>query len=100
MFTPLFGFKMIRSYVYTKQLKHTIMKIKSIFEQISTEVFQMNNLDEMKRFTIDFVESKKIKDEDRKRIVVDVIKLNSVNAFHRYICNSLLKYEGMSLSKV
>ena len=63
------------------------MKIKSIFEQISTEVFQMNNLDEMKRFTIDFVESKKIKDEDRKRIVIDIIKLNSVNSFHRYICN-------------
>jgi hypothetical protein len=76
------------------------MKIKSIFEQISTEVFQMNNLDEMKRFTIDFVESKKIKDEDRKRIVIDIIKLNSVSSFHRYICNSLLKYEGMSLSKV
>jgi len=48
------------------------MKIKSIFEQISTEVFQMNNLDEMKKFTVDFVESKKIKDEDKKRIVVDV----------------------------
>jgi hypothetical protein len=76
------------------------MKIKSIFEQISTEVFQMNNLDEMKRFTIDFVESKKIKDEDRKRIVIAVVQLKSVSAFHRYICNSLLKYEGMSLSKV
>jgi hypothetical protein len=76
------------------------MKIKSIFEQISTEVFQMNNLDEMKRFTIDFVENKKIKDEDRKRIVVAVVQLKSVSAFHRYICNSLLKYEGMSLSKV
>jgi hypothetical protein len=76
------------------------MKIKSIFEQISTEVFQMNNLDEMKRFTIDFVESKKIKDEDKKRIVIAVVQLKSVSAFHRYICNSLLKYEGMSLSKV
>jgi F0F1-type ATP synthase delta subunit len=76
------------------------MKIKSIFEQISTEVFQMNNLDEMKRFTVNFVESKKIKDEDRKRIVIAVVQLKSVSAFHRYICNSLLKYEGMSLSKV
>ena len=76
------------------------MKIKSIFEQISTEVFQMNNLDEMKRFTIDFVENKKIKDEDRKRIVVAVVQLKSVSAFHRYLCNSILKYEGMSLSKV
>ena len=76
------------------------MKIKSIFEQISTEVFKMNDLNEMKSFTINFVENKKIKDEDKKRIIVSVSELKSVSSFHRYICNSLLKYEGMSLSKV
>ena len=75
------------------------MKIKSIFEQISTEVFQMSNLDEMKRFTVNFVNDKKIKDEDKQRILVSIKELKSVNAFHRYICNSLLKYEGMSLNK-
>ena len=52
MFTPLFGFKMIRSYVYTKQLKHTIMKVKELIEMLSkvdenlNVYLSDNNLDE------------------------------------------------------
>jgi hypothetical protein len=77
-----------------------MIKIKSIFEQISEQVFQMRDVNEMKEFTKTFVESKKIKDEDKQRIIQNISEINTANAFHRYICNSLLMYEGMGMNKV
>ena len=76
------------------------MKIKSIFEQISEQVFQMKDVNEMKEFTKTFVESKKIKDEDKQRIIQNISEIKTSTAFHRYICNSLLMYEGMGMNKV
>jgi hypothetical protein len=77
-----------------------MVTIKSIFEEISGDVFAMTDLNQMKTFVVSYVEGKRIKDEDKKRIVIDVVKLDSVYAFHRYVCNSLLKYEGMGMNKI
>jgi hypothetical protein len=77
-----------------------MIKIKSIFEQISEQVFQMKDVNEMKEFTKTFVESKKIKDEDKQRIIQNISEIKTSTAFHRYICNSLLMYEGMGMNKV
>lgn len=76
------------------------VKIKSIFEQISEQVFQMKDVNEMKTFVREFVESKKIADDDKKRILTNVEEIKTATAFHRYICNSLLMYEGMGMNKV
>lgn len=74
--------------------------IKSIFEQISTEVFQMRDLQQMKTFVIEFVKEKNIKEEDKTKILQEVYKASTVYAFQRYICNALLKYEGMGIDKI
>jgi hypothetical protein len=75
------------------------VQIKSIFEQIASEVFNMKDVNKAKQFVTDFVTNKKIKDEDKKVIIDNVNNCKSISRIQTYICNSLLRYEGMSLNK-
>jgi len=71
--------------------------IKSIFEQIAEKVFVIKNIDEAKQFIIDFVNSKDIKETDKQLIITNVNNCKTIIKIQNYICNSLLKYEGMSV---
>jgi len=73
------------------------VQLKSIFEQIAEKVFTMNNTNEIKTFVTEFVEGKDINTVDKNTIIENVSKCKNVTALHRYICNSLLQYEGMSV---
>jgi hypothetical protein len=75
------------------------VQIKSIFEQIASEVFNMKDVNKAKQFVTDFVTNKKIKDEDKTVIINNVNNCKSISRIQTYICNSLLRYEGMSLNK-
>lgn len=75
------------------------VQIKSIFEQIASEVFNMKDVNKVKQFITEFVNNKKIKDEDKTIIIDNVNKCKYLYQIQSYICNSLLRYEGMSLNK-
>ena len=75
------------------------VQIKSIFDQIASEVFNMKDVNKAKQFVTDFVNDKKIKDEDKTVIINNVNNCKSISRIQTYICNSLLRYEGMSLNK-
>ena len=75
------------------------VQIKSIFEQIASEVFNMKDVNKAKQFVTDFVNDKKIKDEDKTVIINNVNNCKSISRIQTYICNSLLRYEGMRLNK-
>lgn len=75
------------------------VQIKSIFEQIASEVFNMKDVNKAKQFITEFVSNKNIKDEDKKVIIDNVNNCKSISRIQTYICNSLLRYEGMSLNK-
>jgi hypothetical protein len=75
------------------------VQIKSIFEQIASEVFNMKDVNTAKQFVTEFVNNKKIKDEDKTVIINNVNNCKSISRIQTYICNSLLRYEGMSLNK-
>jgi hypothetical protein len=75
------------------------VQIKSIFEQIASEVFNMKDVNKAKQFVTEFVNNKKIKDEDKTVIIDNVNNCKSISRIQSYICNSLLRYEGMSLNK-
>jgi hypothetical protein len=75
------------------------VQIKSIFEQIASEVFNMKDVNKAKQFVTEFVNDKKIKDEDKTVIINNVNNCKSISRIQTYICNSLLRYEGMSLNK-
>jgi hypothetical protein len=75
------------------------VQIKSIFEQIAEKVFVMKDKDAAKQFIIEFVNSKDINEHDKKTIIANVEACKHMYKIQSYICNSLLKYEGMSLNK-
>ncbi len=74
------------------------MQIKSIFQEISTTVFQMKNLDEAKTFITTFVSDRSINEKDKLNILKAVSETRSLYKLQNYLCNALLKYEGMSLT--
>lgn len=74
-------------------------QIKSIFEQIAFKVFSIRDVNQAKQFITEFVSNKNIKDEDKKVIIDNVNACKSISRIQSYICNSLLRYEGMSLNK-
>jgi hypothetical protein len=73
-------------------------KIKSVFEQIAAEVFTMRDVNKAKTFINEFITSKGINGVDKQVIINNVSKCTNISAIQRYVCNSLLKYEGMSVS--
>jgi len=75
------------------------VQIKSIFEQISQKVFSMNNANDIKTYVTEFVNSKQIEDRDKQGIIKNINECKNVVAMHRYICNSLLKFEGLSVNR-
>lgn len=74
------------------------VQIKSVFEQIANNVFTMTNANEAKSYIIEFITSKGINGVDKNIIVNNVTKCSSINQIQRYVCNSLLQYEGMGVS--
>jgi hypothetical protein len=73
------------------------IKIKSVLEEVAPQVFQIRDLNEAKGVILSFIETKNIKDTDKKIIVDNVSQFKNINAVHRYIANSLLKYEGLGI---
>lgn len=75
------------------------IQIKSILEQIASEVFIMTDITKIKTFVVDFVEQhKRMNDIDRQSIIKNINECKSVYKAHYYISNALLKYEGLSLN--
>lgn len=74
--------------------------LKSIFEQISERVFQMKDLKQAKDFVTEFVEGKDINEKNKLSILNEVKNAPSLVRFQTYLCNSLLKYEGMGVYQI
>lgn len=74
------------------------VKIKSIFEAIALDVFAAKSLTVVQQSITEYVESKDIKEVDKKQILREVSSAKSLIKLQTYICNSLLKYEGMGVS--
>ena len=74
-------------------------QIKSTFEQIAAQVFTLNDVKQAKVYIKEFINEKNIKEEDKKTILHNVESCQSLYKVQNYICNSLLKYEGLSVNK-
>ena len=51
----------------------------------------------LRQAILDITNRSKIKDIDKKKIQIDVSKLESTYQLQRYLTNSMLKYQGMGL---
>jgi hypothetical protein len=58
----------------------------------------MKDVNAAKTFINEFVNDKDINDIDKKVILNNIKDIKHINKLQTYICNSLLKYEGMSVN--
>ncbi len=72
--------------------------IKSTLSDIAPDVYQAVNYEAAKAIIEEHLKDSKIKDEDRRKMLDGVRKLNNLRQIQTYFSNALLKYEGMSLS--
>ena len=59
-------------------------QIKSIFEQISEQVFTMKSATEAKQFITEFVNDKKINDVDKNNIIKNVNECPNITRIQSY----------------
>lgn len=74
------------------------VSIKSVFSEIAEKVFQFKNLGEAKTYITEFLTERRINEKDKKLILHNVAETKTIVRLQSYICSSLLKYEGLSLS--
>lgn len=75
------------------------VNIKSIFEEISQEVFKMNSITDIQKYVTEFVNTKNIESKDKQSILTNIMNCQNVKRAQTYICNSLLRFEGLSVNK-
>lgn len=70
--------------------------IKSTLEGVAPLVFTATNYEVAKALIIEHLKETDVKDRDK--MIDDVSRLTNLISIQKYLANSLLKYEGMSLS--
>ena len=74
--------------------------IKSVLEQIAENVFTMKCPNQAKQFITEFINGKDINEKDKYLIISNVNACKNMYKIQSYICNALLKYEGMGVNNM
>lgn len=82
----------------TTRRNNASINITSTLEKIATQVFKAETLDDAKRIFTEHVADTKINEADKMKMMRDVNVLTNLNSVHRYLANSLLKYEGLGVT--
>ena len=72
-------------------------KIESILAEVSEQVFTCTNLKDGKDIIISLLERKNINEADKKVMLYTLSNIKSLSKLQTYVCNSLLKYEGLGV---
>lgn len=71
------------------------MKITSVLASIASLVWEAEDVDQAREIVTEHLAGTNVKDRDK--MIDDVQKLKTLEQIHRYIANSLLKYEGLGV---
>jgi len=74
------------------------VKATSTLDKIITQAFTTEDLKEGKNLVCDYLQNTKINIENKESMIEEIKSAKSLNDFHRYLSNSLLKYEGLGLN--
>ena len=72
--------------------------ITSTLTSIAEQVFVSRNVNEAKAIVTSHIGSTGIKEADKKTIIKNIHGMKSLVRVQSYLCNSLLKYEGLGLN--
>lgn len=67
----------------------------STLTQIAQQVFTASSLTQAKQMIQNHIGETRIKDADKNTILTNVNNIKSLTKLQSYLCNSLLKFEGL-----
>jgi len=73
------------------------MEIKSVLNGIITDIYSARNVKEAKELFIKFVDTTKIKDTDKKKMLTEVENMTTLRQIQQYATNAMFKYEGLGI---
>lgn len=73
------------------------MEIKSVLNGIITDIYSARNVKEAKELFIKFVDATKIKDTDKKKMLLEVENMTTLRQIQQYATNAMFKYEGLGI---
>ena len=78
------------------------IKLISVLERISEVTFQATQpqLSATKEIIVKMLNESNVKDADKKTMIRNINETKYITALQRYICNALLKYEGMGANQM
>lgn len=76
------------------------INIKSVIERIAEQIFGAKTADEAKKLFIEFIQSTKVNDKDKTKMISNVQSMTNLVKIQFYVANALLKYEGLGLSQL
>lgn len=74
------------------------VQIKSVLHELIAKLDNIQDLEAAKTISVEYIKGTQIKDQDqdkRKMLMVIQHQTRDIQAFYRYLYNSLLKYEGL-----
>lgn len=71
---------------------------KSTLEKIALQVFQAKSCEAAKAIMYEYLKESTINPKDRNKMLADINKIGNLIRLQNYLTNSLLKFEGMSLT--
>lgn len=71
--------------------------IVSTLAKITEQVFTAKSCNEAKTLAISYLETTRVK--HKEQMIIEINKCTTLYQIQKYCCNSLLKYEGLSLNK-
>lgn len=73
------------------------MKITSTLTTVYQEFVQIQDLTQAKQFISNYVQGTKVKDTDKKKMIIEIDNCRSLYKLQYYITNALLKFEGLGV---
>lgn len=73
------------------------MEIKSVLNGIVTDIYSASTVKEAKELFIKFVDATKIKETDKKKMLMEVERMTTLRQIQMYTTNAMFKYEGLGI---
>ena len=73
-------------------------QLKSTLETICSEVFNVKDVNKAKDIAVKHLEQTEVKDKDK--MIKEIKGFTHINALQRYVCNALLKFEGLGMNQL
>ena len=73
------------------------MEIKSVLNGIVTDIYSASTVKEAKELFTKFVDATKIKETDKKKMLMEVERMSTLRQIQMYTTNAMFKYEGLGI---